>query len=418
MITIHFRVSFFLSSLIIAHTLNATAPVSYGVVVVPVADLVGEQLKNIHEYGQLPLSGQGEPWRICPRLHQLLFNEVIVIEKKEHKQYCIRTPQLFFITPSSNNPMNLYWTHQDNIMPLEALLSYNIAPETIPQPFGNAPHAGHTNKSQEIITLTSPFYDAITHLTFSAGTRFAQADSPKDSSYNAWIFDRRSKSMKKIDIPKSICCTNTKKQEPAVHIKKFVTLLKEWAHLKDGFIPYVWGGCSFQMPHILNEIEIVKNNHRNQPEVEIVVYKKKHHTKPKDGCDCAGLVLLAAQISGIPYFFKNTYTLSRYLLPVEETVKAGDLIWIRGHVLIVADVQKNTVIEARDFSDGYGKVHEIALNKVFKDMNTFEDLMKAFKEQKPLIRLNHPLGKTKEYDMFKILSMESVWQVHKPYEPA
>ncbi len=414
MIAIRYYVTVLMSGLIVAHIQTAT--VTYGVVVVPVADLMGEQLKNSSQYGQLPLSGQGEPWRVCPRIHQLLFNEVVIIEKKENKQYCIRTPQLFFITPSSRNPMNLYWTHQDNVLPLDMLTSYKVSPDTIPQPLGNTAGTGHTNnKAQEIITLTSPFYDPITHLTFSAGTHFVLADTAKEeSTYVVWAFDRRSKYVKKINIPKNLCYRLENNEPPRTRIKKFVQLLTKWAHLENGFIPYVWGGCSFQLPHTLDELEIIKNNHHDQPEVEIVVYKKKHNTKAKDGCDCAGLVLLAAQSCGIPYFLKNTYTLSHYLKPVEKNINPGDLIWIRGHVLIVADTEKNTIIEARDFSDGYGKIHEIALNKVFKDMNSFDDLMAAYREQKPLLRLNHPLGKTKEYDSFKILSLESVWQLQKP----
>lgn len=411
MITVRFYHKY-LTCLLITNIIAAAEPISYGIIVVPVADLMGEQLSNIHEYSQLPLSASGEPWRVCPRIHQLLFNEMVIIEKKDRKQYCIRTPHLFFITPTNNHPMNLYWIHQDNIVPLSTLSSYHVAPETFPQPFGQKNING---KTQEIITLLKPFYDETTRQTYSAGTRFVLS-SPQNTeltTLSVWIFDRHSKSTKKILIPKSHCAPTNIHEEPDQQIKKFVQIVKEWAHLENGFIPYVWGGCSFQVPHILDEIEIKKSDSVKNSPVEMVMYKKKHHTKPKDGCDCAGLVVRAAQAAGIPYFYKNTYTLSRFLKPVLHHVKEGDLIWIPGHVLIVADLKRNTIIEARDFSDGYGKVHEIHLDKVFKDMHTFDDLMTAFREHRPLTRLNHPLGKTKEYETFKILSMESLWDTKK-----
>jgi hypothetical protein len=385
--------------------------ISYGIVVVPVADLVGEPI-HCKDYSQLPLSGQGSPWRICPRIHQLLFNEIVIIERKEKRQYCIRTPSLFFTTTTSDTPMNVYWTSQDSIMPFTTLQKHTIPLSTIPQPYGKA--IDIIPQSQEIITLIVPFYDAASRLTFSAGTRFVVSlDQVSQTHYSVWVFDKTDMRMKKMSIPHSIGISTNHDNQQEKRIQQFVTTLKKWAHLDNGFIPYVWGGCSFQYPHQLSELATVKNNKPGQPRVEIVTYKKKNYTTAKDGFDCAGTVLRAAQISGIPYHCKNTHTLAHCLKPITsyKALREGDLIWIPGHVLIVADLEKNTVIEARDFADGYGKVHEISLNNVFKDTSTFKELVTAFHEQNTLIRLNHPLGKTKEYKTFKILSIASAWDI-------
>ena len=53
------------------------------------------------------------------------------------------------------------------------------------------------------------------------------------------------------------------------------------------------------------------------------------------------------------------------LLKKGEALEEGDLIWYNGHVMIVSDVKKNRLIEAAGYESGWGKVHEIALDKVF-----------------------------------------------------
>lgn len=116
-------------------------------------------------------------------------------------------------------------------------------------------------------------------------------------------------------------------------------------------------------------------------------------------------------MAGIPFFYKNTVTIAEHLKEIDpnESLQPGDIIWVRGHVMVVANIKRNTIIEARGYDGGYGHVHEIALAKVFKGIKTFADLKKAWLEKQPLIRLNKA-GKIQDsFKSVKLLSMKSVF---------
>ena len=140
--------------------------------------------------------------------------------------------------------------------------------------------------------------------------------------------------------------------------------MRQWAKRKEGFIPYVWGGFSFT--------DTIKTTS--------CFLLKDETTSPKTGLDCVGIIARVAQIYGIPYFYKNTTTIKQCLTPLARNSKlmTGDIIWVPGHVMIVADLTNHTLIEARGYDHGYGKVQEIPLNEEFKGINTYRDLIDAY----------------------------------------
>src|SRR5205814_4688733 len=118
-------------------------------------------------------------------------------------------------------------------------------------------------------------------------------------------------------------------------------------------------------------------------------YEHERDTQsPKNGFDCSGVILRAAQIAGIPYFCKNTTTIAQCLTPLksEQQLREGDLILIKGHVMIVSDITKNLLIEARSYGHGYGKLHEISIDQVFEGIETYKDLCDAYYEKKVVKR--------------------------------
>lgn len=100
----------------------------------------------------------------------------------------------------------------------------------------------------------------------------------------------------------------------------------------------------------------------------------------------------AAQTCGLPYFFQNTTTLALNLKKLDpnsnETIEIGDLIWFKGHVMIISDIKNNKIIESVGYGSGWGKVHEIELNKIFYGIDTINDLLKYYQQQKTLKRIN------------------------------
>jgi hypothetical protein len=117
-------------------------------------------------------------------------------------------------------------------------------------------------------------------------------------------------------------------------------------------------------------------------------------------------------LAGIPYFYKNSLTIAKHLAPLnkKETISEGDIIWLPGHVMVVSSLKDNLLVEARHYSHGYGKVHEIPLSHQFKNINSYEQLAAHFFNKKPLQRLDKSGKVVQVLPDFKILKLASVWR--------
>jgi hypothetical protein len=383
------------------------------VVINPVIDLVGDAL-HYHikaaimpqMYKQIPAYTSHKTYDICPRIHQLLFNEVVeVIEEKGYEIH-IKIPQLFYITSSNNKPCTSFWTLKKNVMPLLFFENRNLSYAIPPQITCDSLHIPHTH----VVTLTVPWYDAITQQYYSVGTRFVHCQEQTIPGQQAiWVFNKSLQTIQKSHIPCSYCITEIPHQQ-SEKIALFVTLLKQWTQFNDGIIPYVWGGCSFTRLHK----EYFQEKHLRVHQQKVTIFSRSDESIIKSGFDCAGLIARAAQIAGIPYFFKNTTTASYYLnsLANSESIEAGDLLWIPGHVMVLVDLQMHTLIEARAYEHGYGKVHEIPIKQVFLGISNFHDLYKAYIEKRPLKRLDKSGNVRETFTDWKILKLSSAWPKH------
>lgn len=187
--------------------------------------------------------------------------------------------------------------------------------------------------------------------------------------------------------------SNKSKKTVAVNNSK-TTVIKRYIQPRPiaPFIPYVWGGCSYTTlctdPYF--QLKTVRAKHRPHAKPRRYFEYPTCHTQPYNGFDCAGLILRAAQASGIPYFYKNTFTILQNLEPLqpEDQIANGDLIWLPAHIMIISDVENNLCIEARHYAQGYGKVHETNIHKIFKDVNNYQALREAHFSQNLIDRLN------------------------------
>lgn len=382
------------------------------VICVAVADLMGQPLHALHDahnsynfYQQLPVCGEKNAHISCPRLHQLVYNDVVEIIKHQHDEVCIQIPHLYYLS-STSQPQTTYWTHRDNIRSFDNLQSHAINTDHIPQPIDfTQPTTVHNHA---YITLTQPHYDPTIRQNFSTGTRFVKVSlSSKHIKNRIFVYAIDHKKNKEcvISIPCTKCINSTLLTTPEQHINQFVHLLKLWAHCTKGCIPYVWGGTSFTST--INAPFIEKKNDKSS------WYEFDGDTSiTKNGFDCSGVIARAAQICGMPYFFKNTTTISKMLTELQtgQRLHNGDIILIKGHVMVVSDVKNNKLIEARSYAHGYGKLHEIELSKVFDEMYNYQELCNAFFGKKPLARKDIH-GKIRDtFKDWKILTIKSIYQ--------
>ncbi len=318
--------------------------------------------------------------RYNPRCYQLLFNEIVTIVARQDEKVKVEIPNIYFYGSCRNVLQgNSFWICKKSICLLDGLKKEDgikIPPITF----------DYLNYYNKIVTLVYPFYDPVTKKIYSAGTKFVLTGKPKRDCYSVFIFDSQSFCFKQTKIPKDLCLLYQAKTTQE-KIDDFLFILKQWTNLDGGYIPYVWGGSSF-------------------------CYVLQQDQNPPDwiaqcGFDCSCMITRAAQIAGLPYFFKNSTTLHQLCTPIQphDFVHNGDIIWFAGHVMIVADIIKNLIIESRGYGAGFGRVHEIHISKIFQNIHTFSELINAYKKNESVWLLHAdgtPRLQIKEFMIFNL----------------
>lgn len=394
-----------------------------GVINVPIADLIGQPITTIrpnesaeHAYSSLAAcGGQTKSPYSCPRLHQALYNDIVEIVKESNDELCIQISHAYYRIPSSSTPQTQYWTLKKNITLLDDLAAHNIPSNHLPDPINFSDTNNCALHHTDIVTLTEPHHDSTLRMTFSAGTRFIRVpEHPKkrSSTISVFVIDYKTVKEHRIKIPIHKCVTNNQTKTTNERIADYVNLLKKWAHTKQGCIPYTWGGTSFARTTQGSFKEVTRKTNNS----DYSFYEYEHDTQfPKSGFDCSGVIARATQICGIPYFCKNTATIAHCLTPLktEQALSPGDLILVKGHVMIVSDITKNLLIEARSYAHGYGKLHEIPINQVFEGIETYKDLTDAF-FNKTVIKRKDKQGKVRDtFTNLQLFSIASAWDHQK-----
>jgi len=395
-----------------------------GIICVPIADLLGQPIHTIRKdsvpskvYSSMSVCNAhaSNTFNTCPRLHQLLYNDIITVIETTKDEACIEISHAYYDT-ENNNKYNKYWTLRKNLIVLDEQHIKKKSDQNtihIPLPLNFLDNDSSALCNQQIVTLIEPHYDTTLHLTFSAGTRFVRCPlhpHNNDKKHTLKVFALDFTTMKEycIHIPKRKCTMYNPSKTHTEKITEFLTILKKWAQGKKGYIPYVWGGTSYTYRLKSAFKEITKTTENG--DYSYYEYQADMHT-PKSGFDCSGMILRAAQLAGIPYFYKNTTTISNGLTPLaDESLSPGDLIVIRGHVMVVSDIIKNLLIEARSYGHGYGKIHEIPLSDVFESISTYADLIDAYRAKKVVKRKDKNGIIRDTFKNVQLFSLKSVWK--------
>ncbi len=372
----------------------------YAIVIKPVTDLIGQPLEE--DYHAIPWSAVKNDHEMCPRIFQLLFNEIVEVIQEHGNQIKVRTPHAFYQTASSNKKHADFWMQKNDVVMLDQLHKSHVNPIYFPPPLiFNQKKSSQPNNT---VSLIRPYHDRKTQTTYSMGTRFVkQTKQSKKNKVFVYVFNPKQNKVQSITLPKSICWEPKQSCKDRLH--DFVAILKQWAH-QPGTIPYLWGGASFCYTLPANNFS-AQYGYKNGKKLGYYT-RPSQPAGPKSGLDCSSIILRAAQIAGIPYYYRNTYTLMKNLpdLHPNDKIKLGDLIWVNGHVLIVSDIEQNRIIQACSYDDGYGKVFECSLDTFFKDIKTFDELKKIYAHTKPVERINSRGQVSNRYKSCKILTMQ------------
>lgn len=287
-------------------------------------------------HGEIAIAPASPTSPYPPRINQALFNELYEIIKKEKNATRIRIPWAIYGYDATSNPQDAYWIRNSDFILINKNTQENVL-STIPA----------LSDEKNIITLKRPFTDQ-TGTTYSIGTQFIDTQNiPRE-----YIF------------------------EPARNVNKrtqFVRLITELANYNQP-IHYVWGGSSF-----INNTQ----------------------SKPYTGYDCSNLIVRFARMTEIPYYFKTTTMLEKYGKPFtsHDALEIGDLIWLQGHVIIITDIDKVLVTESSGYFNNVGKLRTEKLSCVLKDMNSWDDLIRAYRGKKEIVRLD---GNGQPYNLSRV----------------
>ncbi len=343
-----------------------------GFITVPIADALCEPIKHADNaaitkmYQELPYTDDGIT--TCPRIHQFLFNQRVTIVKKSGNQLCVKAP--VFYAQHDGSLRNEYWLLGNAVTPFKELGDAGISLDVIPQ-------------QHNTVGLVYPFYDHRQKISYSAGTRFTLAKKQRSITHTTvLVYNKQNKTVSDLLIPKKICLTPSHDSHKA--LQKFLYVLKAWTRCTPT-VRYVLGGASLTFLSSSNDL--------------------------KSGLDCSGMIWLAASLAGIPLTGKNSRAIIKQLQPLksEDSPEQGDILWIPGHVIVLTDIKRNRVIEARGYGHGYGKVHEAPLKELFENILTYKDLIKAYNNQIPLKRLNKNKQIVQVIKEFKIVRLGSAW---------
>lgn len=383
------------------------------VVIVPVADFSGTPLAR---YASHPLARHYENFSFAPdkgffgclRMHQAKYNEIVLIkssEKGDEEVEC-EVFNLFYIDGKQIKRSN-FWMLKKNLMPL-GKLSKKIDIGVIPPPITMNQKPQEYNRN--VLTLALPWYDTTTNKHYAAGTRFMRCKTfDSQLSYAVYCIDYEHANVEIGYVSKGRAVVQYPKT-PEKAIELFLKLLRSWADENKGCVPYVYGGCSFTSRNTAGDYSLMRGKRCGS----LVTFweRKSMREKPRAGFDCSGMILTAAQIAGMPYFLKNTYTISkRYLRPlsVGEKLENGDLLWYSGHIIVVSDVQRNLLIESVGYEPGYGKVHQVPVSKVFKGIKDYASLIHAYHKQRYFQRLTKAGKVFKRIYRINVFKIKSLW---------
>lgn len=369
--------------------LNFSSNAKLALVNQPVIDLLAAPAGSPAIYQNIALAPANKNLASCPRLHQALFNETVNILAETAHEAQIKIFNTYFIDHTTKQKNSTYWTLKKNLTPF-INLDHNT--NLIPAPIDyHKPNHFESN----IATLKVPWYCKQTKQTYSAGTRFKI--DPKTTL--AYCYQSDTNRFIQIKIPKHYLISS-KKRSTQKQRKLFIDLIQSWAqssHHKN--IPYTWGGCSMITKFSTNKFKLIQKD-------SLAYYQLPGDTaQPHAGLDCTGLVLRAAQAAGIPYFCKNSSTLAQALpcIANHEPIEPGDLIWLSGHVIIIANLAGDC-FEARGYGDGYGKTQRIHISKLFKDIHDLTQIKTASLNHSPLTRINKKGASTGRYKI-KLLKL-------------
>lgn len=294
----------------------------------------------------------------CPRAHQGLYNEVVTCLEQHDDQIKIAYEDIAYgFDPETKKISNTFWIYKKHI---------TLCKELSNEVLKNIPHPKYAE--EPTIVLIYPWKE------FSVGTRFKHvSECDTQTAYAVTLTDYVTRTIIFDLVPHENAIVEIKQDAQSTR-KLFVKIINDLIDKvaqsdPTKVIPYVWGGSSFVRP--CTQHAFYKKDG---------TWHREGDNNPYTGYDCSEFVMRMAKIAGIDFPWKTTSAIERgrRALNDQDKLEEGDLIWVQGHVMIISNIQRNEIIEARSYGSGYGCVHRCTLGECFDGISSYDDLLARY----------------------------------------
>lgn len=334
------------------------------------------------------VSSFGDDSQVCRRSHQGLFNEVVSVVQEQAEEVQVSFSTIIYgFAEQTKEPLSTFWVSRKQLIFFRDLEAQGADLSLFPAPLGRSFGLS--------IVLTLPWR------SYSVGTRFVRVpayDTP--SEYGIRFFDVAKQRPVITKLPRDNAHIEVKRSEQQSRklcLQVMNRLVDHVASLPGNkIIPYVWGGSSS-----LSFSGDGKFTHDDK------AWIREEAPVVWTGYDCSEFILRMTQIAGLLYPYKTTGALweQGVTLAADEPLEDGDLIVVQGHVMMLNNVKKHEVIEARGYPSGYGRVQRIPLKELFEGITTCDDLRVAFFAHQPLQMLQLDGSRYKLFPEFKLIKL-------------
>jgi|GEM_PF-5504860 len=324
------------------------------------------------------------------RVHQILLHEIVTVVDQKGPELIVRCSDHFSQVKANQKPYCTYAVLADEFVFLEELQHAELLPP---------PLEWYDRKSfwstGNIFTLGFSKKDTAQQddFNFSPGTRFLikekndqfltvfallpadrhQGEDQKQSCMMTVVFNI---SEGTINHP------STKEEKKSCALEQF------WrAFGGDKRVTTVWGGRSAHRAQKFSKMDYTITELELPDHTKVTGFRRPQEDLPHRGCDAEGADGLVATICGIEKVEKNTTTDFLYHTPLgfDESIHKLDTIHgASGYLGRVISVEENLIQEIRSYSQHHGVGRIAKLSDTFEGIETYHDLVGAYRTGKPL----------------------------------
>lgn len=371
------------------------------VVEYPLGGLYGTPDEVNHAYKNIPISWgpHEQDKQVCPRTHQLLLHDIVTILDETPCEAFIQLDACYVLDAENHKQSLTGWVLKNHLKDLNELDSKKT-PALISWTNSNIDRA-----NVKTVTLFTSFGDK-SGTIYCAGTRFI-LNRLVNMNFEVFAYSESNNDFILIEVPQSSCVFETFYYSPEEKRNHFCRLLNIWTSIPGNCIPLVWGGASVGVVCDPNNFSLQTLTNAEGETRYAWTRSSKMVANVYTGVDASGVILRAAHIMGIPYFCRNSKTAAQFLtqLSPKDYPQTGDIIWLPGSLLVINDLNKNTLITTMSYTSGYGALVELPLSKVFKDIMTYQQLSHAYRSGNSLTLLNKDGSQARTVEEFKVLRM-------------